>query len=205
MIAKYVFVRIYIYGTQFFRLSLICQYQKSITFARFTYVSSLSYITQDKFVQSSLYSIASQRLVGDTASPDCAFSSLVDVETGCLYATPALRPENSFARPEGPYRVRSSPIRRTHREPMNNPDDISPILNRHTSARIVVVTHHLPASVLSLLCNYFLSETTAGIWPSVREHVNTNLGTWGFFHVAIALIIRKFLNQRVNTYIRMIM
>lgn len=34
-----------------------------------------------------------------------------------------------------------------HRGPMNNPDDISPTLNRHTSARMDVVTHR--STVLS--------------------------------------------------------
>lgn len=78
-----------------------------------------------------------------------------------------------------------------YREPMNNPDDISPALNRHTSARIVVVTHRPLASVLSLLCNYFLSETTAGIWPSIRGHHACQFEDLSLLHEASTYILHR--------------
>lgn len=145
--------------------SLICQCQESITRDLLTIISPLSYITLDKFIRSGLYWIASH---------DGKTRLRVLLSRRCRNRLPCTRhllSDLKILSREARGSLSSSLIsNQAHREPMNNPDDISPTLNRHTSGRIVVVIHRLLAPVPSLLCNYFLSETTAGIWPSVREH-----------------------------------
>lgn len=89
--------------------------------AREAYLRSpdpLSYITQNKFIGSSLFfgshlSLACKGRQDDGRDDAMAreLASLAVLKQVAAYATPALRPENSFARLGGPYRVCSSPIR----------------------------------------------------------------------------------------------
>lgn len=110
----------------------------AITRDLLTIISPLSYVTLDKFIRSGLYSIASHTAVcGERPRPDCAPSSLfAGVETGCRVRDTCSQTWKFFREARGS--LSSSLIsNQAHREPMNNPDDISPTLNRRTSGRIV--------------------------------------------------------------------
>lgn len=162
-----------------FIFSLIYQRQKSITIARdlLTIASPLSYITQNKFIRSGLLDRVS---VACRERQDWTAYSLLSMlkQVAC---TRHLLPTWKFFR-EARGSLSSSLIsNQVHRGPMNNPGDISPTLNRHTSARMDVVTHRSAA-----FSRYFVIIFSArlplefGLQREIIASINPNLETQVF-------------------------
>jgi len=150
-----------------FIFSLIYQRQESITIVRdlLTIASPLSYITQNKFIRSGLLDRVS---VACRERQDWTAYSLLSVlkQVACTrHLLPDLKILSRSPRVLIEFaHLQSGPPRTNEYSRRYFADVKSPYLCPHGCR------YSSLSCVLSLLYNYFLSEATAGIWPSARDN-----------------------------------